>query len=150
MEILNNFNLTYCFIIFVIIEVVMLFILFIITKESKNKVKFYVAKQPGIYGLRLFLGKPKWHENLVWVVDKSYVKDGDFYVTVYNGVSFRRHKSCFVYRECSYTLGTFEYDSDCWNFQFVSDRPLGLNEEEREIFWELLTYGYKELSDGSD
>ena len=74
MEILNNFNLTYCFIIFVIIEVVMLFILFIITKESKNKVKFYVAKQPGIYGLRLFLGKPKWHENLVWVVDKSYVK----------------------------------------------------------------------------
>ena len=74
METLSNFNSNYFFIIFIIVEVVMLFILFIITKESKNKVKFFVCKQPGVYGLRLFLGKPKWHENSVWLADKSYVK----------------------------------------------------------------------------
>ena len=77
-----------------------------------------------------------------------YEKDGDFYVTVYDGIPFRRHKSCFAHRECSYSLGIFKYDSDCWNFQFVDDRPLVLNAEEREIFWELLNYGYKELSNG--
>ena len=75
MEILNNFNMIYCFIIFVIIEVVMFFILVIITKESKNKVKSYVAKQPGGYGLILFLGKPTWDKNrLVWVSNKNNVK----------------------------------------------------------------------------
>lgn len=74
MEIINNFNSTYFFIIFIIIEVFMFFILIIITKEQKNKVKFFVVKQSGVYGLRLFLGKPKWHKNLSWVSDKPYVK----------------------------------------------------------------------------
>lgn len=46
METLSNFNSIYCFITFIIIEVVMLFILFIITKEQKNKVKFFVEKSP--------------------------------------------------------------------------------------------------------
>ena len=73
MEILNNFNLIY-FIAFVIIEVFMLFMLFIITKEPKNKVRFFVCKQSGVYPLRLFLGKPKWHNNSVWIADKNYVK----------------------------------------------------------------------------
>ena len=86
METLSNFNSNYFFIIFIIVEVAMLFILFIITKESKNKVKFFVCKQPGVYGLRLFLGKPKWHENLVWIADKSYVKllATNFTFTCYN------------------------------------------------------------------
>lgn len=74
MEIINNFNSIYFFIIFVIIEVFMFFILIIITKEQKNKVKFFVTKQPGAYGLRLFLGKPKWHKNLSWISDKPNVK----------------------------------------------------------------------------
>ena len=74
MEILNNFNLIY-FIAFVIIEVFMLFILFIITKEPKNKIRFFVVTQSGVYGLRLFLGKPTWNEDkLLWVSDKPNVK----------------------------------------------------------------------------
>lgn len=88
METLNNFNLNYFFIIFIIIEVIMLFILFIITKEPKNKVKFFVCKQPGIYdGLRLFLGKPTWDKNTsAWIVDKSCVKllATNFTFTYYN------------------------------------------------------------------
>ncbi len=75
MEILNNFNSIYFFIIFVIIEVFMFFILIIITKEQKNKVKFFVAKQPGIYGLILFLNKPIWDKDrLSWISDKPNVK----------------------------------------------------------------------------
>ena len=75
MEILNNISLNYFFITFVVIEVFMFFMLFIITKEPKNKVKFFVVKEPGVYGLRLFLGKPTWNENkLLWVSDKPNVK----------------------------------------------------------------------------
>ena len=74
MEIINNFNLIY-FIVFVIIEVFMFFILLIITKEQKNKVRFFVVKQSGVYDLRLFLGKPTWNENTSsWISDKSNVK----------------------------------------------------------------------------
>lgn len=63
MEILNNFNLIYFFITFIIIEVFILFILFTIIKKPKNKVKFFVVKQSGTCRLRLFLGKPIWNEN---------------------------------------------------------------------------------------
>ena len=74
MEILNNFNLIY-FIAFIIIEVFMFFILLIITKEPKNKVRFFVVKQSGVYGLRLFLGKPTWNEDtLSWTSGKVNVK----------------------------------------------------------------------------
>ena len=75
MEILNNFNSIYFFIVFVIIEVFIFFVLLIITKEPKNKIKFFVVKQHGIYGLRLFLGKPTWNEDTSsWIADKNYVK----------------------------------------------------------------------------
>ena len=75
MEILNNFNSIYFFIAFIIIEIFMFFILFIITKEQKNKVRFFVVKQSGVYGLRLFLGKPTWNENTSsWISDKSNIK----------------------------------------------------------------------------
>lgn len=67
MEILNNFNLIYFFIAFVIIEIFMFFILLVITKKQKNKVRFFVVTQSGVYGLRLFLGKPTWNEDtLLW------------------------------------------------------------------------------------
>ena len=79
-----------------------------------------------------------------------YEKDGDFYVTVYNGVSFRRHKSCFKYRESCYTLGIFKYSDDSWSFEFICDRPLELSKEEREVFWELLEYGYNKLNNNSN
>lgn len=75
MEILNNFNLIYFFITFVIIEVFIFFILFTILKKPKNKVKFFVVKQSGVYSLRLFLGKPIWNKNtLSWISDKHNVK----------------------------------------------------------------------------
>ena len=75
MEILNNFNLIYFFITFIIIEVFIFFIFFTIIKKPKNKVKFFVVKQSGAYGLRLFLGKPIWNENtLSWLSDNRNTK----------------------------------------------------------------------------
>ena len=75
METLNNFNLIYFFITFIIIEVFIFFIFFAILKKPKNKVKFFVAKQPGIYGLILFLNKPIWDKDkLSWISDKPNVK----------------------------------------------------------------------------
>lgn len=75
MEILNNFNLIYFFITFIIIEVFMFFIFFTILKKPKNKVKFFVVKETGAYPLRLFLGKPIWNENTAsWLSDGRNIK----------------------------------------------------------------------------
>ena len=58
-----------------IIEVFIFFIFFTIIKKPKNKVKFFVVKQSGAYGLRLFLGKPIWNENtLSWLSDNHNTK----------------------------------------------------------------------------
>lgn len=47
----------------------------IISQKPKNKVKFFVAKQYGVYGLRLFLGKPVWDKNTsLWTLGKNGVK----------------------------------------------------------------------------
>ena len=79
MEILSNFSSIYCFITFVIGAVFMLAILSIAAmgkvREPRNNVRFFVAKQHGVYGLILFLGKPTWDKNrLVWVSNKNNVK----------------------------------------------------------------------------
>ena len=53
----------------------MFFILIVIIKKPKNKVKFFVVKGPGIYGLKLFLGKPTWNEDASsWISDNINVK----------------------------------------------------------------------------
>lgn len=59
MEIINNFNSIYCFIVFVIIEIFIFFILLVITKEKKpkNNVHFYVARDKNGC-LWLYMGKP--------------------------------------------------------------------------------------------
>lgn len=59
METLNNSNSIYFFIAFVIVEVFMFFILIIITKESRNKVNFYVTKFGN--SLALWFGKPQYN-----------------------------------------------------------------------------------------
>ena len=76
MEILNNTNLICCFITFILGAMFMLATLAITSmnkiKEPRNNVHFYVAKHPGLYGLRLYLGKPTLDENsLLWIEDKG-------------------------------------------------------------------------------
>lgn len=60
----------------------------------------------------------------------------------------RTHKSCFKHKEGCITLASFEYDSHegIYELHFCCDRPIGLNEEEQKIFWELFKYGNNQLN----
>lgn len=60
----------------------------------------------------------------------------------------RTHKSCFKYKECCYTIASFNYDSHegFYELHFICDRPICLNEEEQKIFWELFKYGNSQLN----
>lgn len=63
---------------------------------------------------------------------------------------YRKDESCFKYKENCYTLGIFKYSDNSWSFEFICDRPLELSKEEREVFWELLEYGYNKLNNNSN
>ena len=71
MEILNNFASIYCLIAFVIGSVFMLIILSIAamskSKETKNKVRFYVTQDYGVHCMKLWMGKPELNKKLLWV-----------------------------------------------------------------------------------
>lgn len=58
------------------------------------------------------------------------------------------HKDCFKHPQSSMAIASFNYDSHerYYELEFVGDRPLSLSKEEREIFWELLEYGFKQLN----
>jgi hypothetical protein len=47
-------------------------------------------------------------------------------------------------------IASFDYNDGYYELRYVSDRPLSLNKEEREIFWTLVEYGYKCLNKEED
>lgn len=77
METLNNFAFIYCLIAFVIGAVFMLIMLSIVamskSKETKNKVRFYVTQDYGVHCLKLWMGKPELSEKLLWVSCSEHV-----------------------------------------------------------------------------
>lgn len=87
-----------------------------------------------------------WYPNPDYGQEDKYIRKGDFYYSKDVWV-FKKHKSCFEHKECCFTIASFNYDSKepCWELQFIGDRPLCLNKKEREDFWKLVEYGYKNL-----
>lgn len=77
METLNNFASIYCLIAFAIGSVFMLIMLSIVamskSKESMNKVRFYVTQDYGVHCLKLWMGKPELSEKLLWVSCSEHV-----------------------------------------------------------------------------
>lgn len=75
METLNNFASIYCLI--AIGLVFMLIMLSIVamskSKESMNKVRFYVTQDYGVHCLKLWMGKPELSEKLLWVSCSEHV-----------------------------------------------------------------------------
>ena len=78
METLSNFSSIYCFITFILGAVFMLIMLTIAAmgkvKESRNKVRFFVAKEPDICedSLSLWINTPKWHNRYGWIPSSIY------------------------------------------------------------------------------
>lgn len=107
------------------------------------------------------LPKKNWPSNPSWHIDyfypntyygreNDYIREGDWYYPSKDSIS-RIHKSCFKSPEVSMAIASFDYDNEgYWQLSFIGDRPLCLDEKEREIFWELIKYGYEQLNNYED
>ena len=91
----------------------------------------------------------KWEPNGYYGREADFVKDGEYYRPNDKHYSYCRiHKDCFKNRETCYSIASFDWDRDSYEFRFIGDRPLNLTEEEKKIFWELIDYGFKNLNHG--
>lgn len=95
---------------------------------------------------------PAWHinyyyANIYYGREDEFIKDGQWYLYPDNH-HCRVHRDCFKHKQSCMAIGSFEYDKSegVYEFSFVGDRPLSLNENERKTFWELIEYGYKQLN----
>ena len=88
-----------------------------------------------------------YYPNAYYGHESEYIKEGDWYK--YPNNSFCRiHKDCFKHEQSCMAIASFNYDdrNECYDIRFIGDRPLEITKEEREIFWELLNYGYRLLN----
>lgn len=88
-----------------------------------------------------------WYPNGYYGRENEFIKEGDWYVYPDNHHS-RVHKDCFKYPQSCMAIASFTYNKreGYYEFEFVGDRPLQITLEEREIFWKLIEYGFKELN----
>lgn len=88
-----------------------------------------------------------WYPNGYYGRENEFIKEGDWYVYPDNHHS-RVHKDCFKYPQSCFAIASFTYNKreGYYEFEFIGDRPLQITLEEREIFWKLIEYGFKELN----
>ena len=95
---------------------------------------------------------PSWHidffyPNPHYGKESEYIKEGDYYKDTQKPFPVRYHKSCFKHKESCYSIASFIRDREgFYELSFIGDRPLNLNEEDIEDFWELVRYGNEELN----
>lgn len=84
----------------------------------------------------------KWEPNKHYKQERKYIKDGEFYRPKNSEYNYRIHKNCFKNPETCYSIASFDRDKEgFYELRFICDRPLNLNEEEKEIFWKLISIG---------
>lgn len=124
------------------------------TKEEK------INKRIGNLQLRkaTYLGKAperpsyhieKWEPNGYYGNEEKFIDEGDYYRHPDDAyMCVRIHKSCFKHPETCYSIASFEWDDHeaIYELHFIGDRPLYLSKEEREVFWQLIELGEKELN----
>lgn len=81
----------------------------------------------------------------------EYIKDGDWYLFP-EYPHCKIHKDCFKHEQSCMAIASFNYNDHegCYELEFVGDRPISLSKEERDIFWKLLEYGFKQLNNQED
>ena len=93
-----------------------------------------------------------WYPNFYYGRDKEFPEDplDNSCRTDPKYFNHKIHKSCFENPECCITIASFDYNEHVpfYELHFCLDRPIEyLNtSEKREIFWELLEYGNKQLN----
>lgn len=89
-----------------------------------------------------------WYPNGYYGRESEFLKDGDWYVYPDHS-NCRVHKDCFKNPQSCFAIASFSYNEHegCYEFEFVGSRPLQITKEERDIFWKLIEYGFKELNE---
>lgn len=91
----------------------------------------------------------KWETNPYYGNEDKFVDCGDYYAYPDNDyLSIRISKSRFKHPETCYAVAAFVWDDheEAYELRFVDDRPVYLTKEEKDIFWDLVEMGYKELN----
>ena len=87
-----------------------------------------------------------WYPNGYYGKESNYVKvDEDWYCYPDNH-NCRIHKDCFKNPLSAMAIGSFNYKDGCYEFSFIGERPVRLTLKERDDFWELIKYGFKQLN----
>lgn len=101
----------------------------------------------------MYLGEPpehigydivKWENNKYYNQQDKYIKDGDYYYDIKNPF-IRLCEDIFKSKENCYTIASWNWNKNEYEFSFCLDRPLKLNNEEWEDFKRLIYYGYGKL-----
>lgn len=90
----------------------------------------------------------KWEPNCYYKHESDFIKVDDNWYQDPNFFWHKIHKSCFKNPEICYAIAAFEYNDHEGDYEFmwVGERPLDLNEEEEKDFKELIKYGFKNLN----
>lgn len=112
-------------------------------KNLEFKKASYLGPEPEVPSYHINF----WSKNEYYGKEHEYLQDGDFFKRSKDSIC-KIHKSCFTNPETCFAIASFTYDLDYtyYNFSFVGPRPLSLTEEEKEIFWQLINYGYQQLN----
>lgn len=104
----------------------------------------YLGSPPEYIGYHI----DKWEPNGYYQRESEFTRLNSEYYCYPDNHYCKVHRNCFKHPEVSYAIASFHYNEheECYELEFVGDRPMYLNNEEREIFWELLEYGFKFLN----
>ena len=104
----------------------------------------YLGKEPKVPAYHI----NKWVPNEHYKQQRKYIKDGDFYKPKNSEFQYRIHKNCFKNPESCYSIATFCYDEkeEYYEFSYIGNRPLSLNDEEFNNFQKLIKIGFTILN----
>lgn len=104
----------------------------------------YLEKKPEIIDYHIV----RWFINDKYGKEKDYVKLNNEFYCLPNNTKIRIHKSCFKYKEFNVAIAVFRYNviKECYDFEYIGDRPLNLTKAEIQCFLELIKHGFHVLN----
>lgn len=114
----------------------------------------YIGEEPEMPSIHIDKIEPNSYygheDDYEWSEDgeSAFWKNNETGETHYN---MRINKSCFENPESCFAIASFDYDEheDFYELHFVGDRPLDLDENEREVFWNIIKIGNEILNNCS-
>lgn len=88
-----------------------------------------------------------WRENGYYGHESDYIKKDDYYYKE-GQENWKIHEGLFKKPDYCYVIAHFVYDDNIgyYNFEFVDDRPLELNDEQWLHFKSLIKEGFDQLN----